>query len=599
MNTHSRSLRAGVVGLGLGLVAGATSAQPAVLDHVPADNTAYVVMPDLGRFLRDLNGAMRPLRDAFGPQMAQAGAVVPLLQLFANSPGLDGDGSAAVVIELPEDGDLGALSEEEAATLVTVLLPVTDVGAFRESPLIQGQSERLADGVYRVDVQMAGTSVYMRELDGFAAFGADRASIEGWDVRGELADHRGMLGEVGATSALTSDALVVTPIGPFSDGFDEMLEQIEGQVAFAAAMAGGQQGQVDAGFAVVREVVETFARDAASGVIGVDIGAEGVSLDLLSNFKRGSELAGIFDTAPGTDDLIGSLPEGPFVVAYAQNNTDGLVAQLMENAAEMLPEASREEAQLNPTSSFTNNAAYSFMLAPSPAFGGAGLLSASVTYVRGDDKADAYRETLRETDGRTVAGVKYETSYSPDTIEINGVEVDGYSMNLDFQGAGPGGNSPLAQSPFADPSVIMSLLYGPSGGPSGYVASRGGGVYITGGKNSDLLAASFEAADGDARLTDNAALRDVMNRLPDGRNAEVYVNLNAILETVLSFAQMAGGAMDLPEIPDMPPLGAATAIMDGGVMIRLHVPMSVITTAGKLAEQFQGMGPGGPSGPAF
>jgi len=599
IQTHKQVLGLGAAAA-LGVVmAGGASAQPAVLDHVPSDRTAYVVMPDLGRFLTDLNGAMKPLREAFGPQVAQAGAILPMLQLFVNSPGLNANGSAAIAVELPADGDLEGVNQDELATRVRVILPVTDMDAFRESPLIQGQSTELENGLLEVNLQLAGSTVYMRDLDGFAVLGMDRDSIEGFDTDGRLAEHRRMMGDVGATAALTNDAMLVTPIAPFSDGFDELLQQIEGQAAFAAAMAGGQQGQVDAGVAIVREVVENFARDAASGVLGINVGPEGLSLDILSNFKRGSELAGIFETAPSANGLIGNLPDRPFVVAFAQNNTGGLLEQLSENATEMLPEAMRAEAKVDPTTKYTMDSAYASMLAPSPAFGGAGLLSNSVTYVRGDNAATDYRDALRQVDGQTLAGFSYRTSYTEDTTEIDGVEVDGYSKRMSFEGPGPGAGSPMAQSPFADPTVIMSLLYGPGGGPSGYIAQRGGGTYITGGKNSDLLAASFRAAQGEARLTDNASLREVMDRLPEGRNTEAYINVNSILETVLAFAQMAGGAMELPEIPEMPPIGAATAIKDGGVMIRVHVPMSVITTGADLAEQLGGGAQDGPGGPAF
>jgi len=216
--------------------------------------------------------------------------------------------------------------------------------------------------------------------------------------------------------------------------------------------------------------------------------------------------------------------------------------------------------------------------------------------------AEKYRQSIREADGQAMAGVRFETGYDRGAIEIDGVRVDGYSKKMTYEGKGPGAGSPLAQSPFADPTVIMSLLYGPGGGPSGYVAQRGGGVYVTGGKNSELLAASFKAADGRTRLTGNALLRSVMDRMPEGRNTEAYLNLNAVLETVLSFAQMVGGALELPEIPEMPPIGASTLVKGGGVMFRVHVPMPVITTSGELFEQFGGaLGDAidGPRGPAF
>ena len=600
MQTRSQMIRIAAAA-SVGLTGAAATAQPAVLDHVPTDNTAYVVVPDLSELFQDFNGALRPLREAFGEQVAEAGAFVPLLQLFANSPGMNANGAAAIAVELPAEGDPAGLALEDLAEMVSVILPVTDMDAFRESPLVQGQNQALGDGLYEVKIQMLGATVYMRDLGDYAVLGGARERVSGFDARGKLAEHRRMLGEVGVASARMNDALLVTPMAPFSDGIDELLEQIEGQAAFAAALAGGQQGQVDAGVSIVREVLENFVRDAESGVIGFDFGPEGLSLDVLSNFRRGSELAGIFDTAPSTDGLIGNLPEGPYVVAYAQNNTDGLVARLTENVEEMLP-GEEQASDLNPTGDFTSRAAYAFMLAPSPAFGGGGLLSNSVTYARGDGMAAKYREVVREADGQTAAGVRYETGYDRDAIEIDGVRVDGYSMKLSYEGQGPGAGSPLAQSPFADPTVIMSLLYGAGGGPSGYVAQRGGGAYVTGGKNSELLAASFKAADGQASLTNNAALRSVMDRLPENRNGELYVNLNSILETVLSFAQMAGGAIELPEIPQMPPIGAASVVTDGGVMLRVHVPMSVITTSGKLFEQFGGAlgdAVGGPNGPAF
>ncbi|MEM0984488.1 MAG: hypothetical protein AAGI17_11130, partial [Planctomycetota bacterium] len=382
-----------------------------------------------------------------------------------------------------------------------------------------------------------------------------------------------------------------------------ILDQLEEQAQFAAMMAGGAGDvDVDAGLAMIRSVVENFANDADTGVIGIDMSADGIGLDIFSNFKAGSTLGKMFDAAPNTEGLMEALPAGDYVFAAAQNNSGGPFAEITKNLMEADALGDFAAFGQNKVSMASPN---SYMLAPSPPFGGAGLFANSVSYIRGRDanalKRD-YGASIEAMDGvDLMEGMSYSASLQKNAISIDGVDVDTYSttMSIDAEAFG-GGGAAMGGMPFADPNFINTILFGPSGGPSGYIAAKGNGVFVTGSKNSELLQSAFTASGGGASLADNEMLQAVRGKMPAGRTAEAYLNLNSIFEQVLALAQMMGGQMDLPEVPAMPPVGGSATVDDGGMLARVYVPTSVITTLAAYAEVLEDLNPGGAlGGPQF
>ncbi len=92
--------------------------------------------------------------------------------------------------------------------------------------------------------------------------------------------------------------------------------------------------------------------------------------------------------------------------------------------------------------------------------------------------------------------------------EVAGVKVDSFEARM----------APDPTSPLAGP--MGPMLWGPSGGPSGYIAKVDGGVLMTLSKNSTLMGSALASAKGEKSLGQEKVLSQVSGMLPKGRVAE-------------------------------------------------------------------------------
>ena len=77
---------------------------PAVLAHVPASSEVYIVVPNVGGLLSDVSALNAALADKLPPDAAGIGMGLFFAQSIVSQPGFDQDGSAAVILDLPEGG---------------------------------------------------------------------------------------------------------------------------------------------------------------------------------------------------------------------------------------------------------------------------------------------------------------------------------------------------------------------------------------------------------------------------------------------------------------------------------------------------------------
>jgi len=567
-------------------VSAGLAAPPAVLANVPGDTALYAVIPDVGALLTDFSAMNTALAGKLPPDAAGIGMGLFFAQSVVSQPGFNTNGSAAILINLPEGGMDGA----EDPTF-TIILPIEDLEAFATGPFMAGQGTTFDGGA--ATLNMGGPdSLHMIDIGDFTVASDDKGAISGFKAGEFMASHVSALGASGERAVSGGDMVLVANIAQMGGMIDEMMANAEQQANFMAMMGGGDQ--VTEGFGALKELMKSVQEDGSVGMLSLDAGGDGVSLDMGVSFKEGTESAAMFADASETGSLLNALPRDNFLVAYAMDSSAKGTEDIVQKIAGMF--AKEDGADMGFGAMYTNSSGTSGMIGASPAaLGGAGLLSKQITYARADDPSKAVaamRNSLASLDGESMMGQQYTTSYDAGSAEVAGVKVDTYKISSKADASGDGGaGSPMGM--MMDPAMINSMLFGMAGGPNGFIAQVDGGYYSTVSKNSELLSSAISAGKTGEGLGGNEMIGRVASKLHEGRFGEAYVSLDQLYNTFAPFAQMMGMLDDFQPLEAMPPIGLSLVGRDGGMGGRLHMPIDVI---GFIAEFSESMNAGGMMG---
>lgn len=569
---RSTRLATPLTALILGALAGAAqAAPPQILDRVPADAEVVVAVRQVSDLLTDIDQINRLLGEQAEPGMMFAVAMV------RGMPGLNLNGAAAFVIDLPANP--GAM---ETPTVIA-LLPVADFDA-----LTQG---RAADnGVVLLPVP--DSQVYARDLgDGYAAVSDNANAVRNFDAaKGRLAGHAARIGAAGAR--LVSDAEV--SIIANADALRPMLNQgLAGmrQQGQMVAMMGGEQAA--AGFNAFAAIADMTVRDLNAGVLGMSINDQGMTYDMAMQFKPESETAAYFTAKGATAGLLEKLPAQGYLVAGALDTsspTIGKLATAFDAWAKARPDAEASGfgqmslAQLHELSS-----GVSFVMGTPPGLMGGGIFSNTTQYIKSANPGaytKAIVDVLEQADGQTNQGVTVDTTITANAVTISDTPLTSFAMamKIDPQAAQAMGGG----MPGMDPAMIMQMVFGPAGGPSGYLAELDGGVVHTLTQGPDLTRRALAAAKGGPGLGANDRVKRIGAKLQDNRIAELYIGADEILNTVGPMLMMFGVVPEFQPVDPMDPLALGLATDAGGVTGRIHMPASTLAAIMKLIPQDAG-----------
>lgn len=561
---------AGLAGAATLILAAPVWAQvPPAVDRLPQDALVVASVRNLGELRQNME-RIAGLVDV----PVEEGGFAEFVELL-DQPGVNADGSAAMAV-LP-----GEENEEGEPPMVAVL-PVSDFAAFVKA--FGGTGEGPVEMV-----QIDGNDVFIKNLEGGFAAMSDReellAAFAG--EAGSAAAFEKMLGPVGQNIAESANLLVITNIPALAPAIREGYEmQKEQMLGMAAAMNPGQEANT----ALIDHLVETFLRDAQAGVMGLSAGEGGISLDFGAQFKEGSELAGRFDAEGQAASLLGNLPDMPYYFAMATDVSSagikGMIKQLADVAAEADPEGAKAMGVTDTLMKQLDNIdGVGFLLGTSPALMGGGILINSVQFIKTDDPA-AYIEStkayLTQLDDTEIQGVKYDTAFEPAAATVAETEAAAWSVRMQLDPA-----DPMAQQM----QMSQMMIFGPTGGPGGFIAPAEGGVVMTFSRNSQLLEQALTAAATPEGLGTDETLKGVQGSLPAGRVFEGYIGTKSILETAMGFIGMMAGPIDFQPPADLPPVGLGGTTDSGGVRMNIFVPNQVITTfkdLGAAVEEAQG-----------
>jgi hypothetical protein len=357
-------------------------------------------------------------------------------------------------------------------------------------------------------------------------------------------------------------------------------------MGFFAAMAGGTP-QVTAGLNTVMAVAEGFTSDAQCGVLGVNITEDAVAFDVASQFKPGSEVAGFFQHSGDTGKLVSRLPEMPFYMAYSMDLEGEGVAKLFENYMSIMEAAGVDAKEsfggMSPTNFIGKASGTAGVLGTSPALMMGGVMQNFVTYTATADGKGMLAETgaaLAAMNGKDMQGMTVTSAFAEGAEEIAGVKVSTYEFK-----ALPGENAEQNQfgGGMVDPRAINQMIFGTNLGPRGYMAATGAGVVQTVSRDKALMEKALNAAKDGGGLGSADAFQKAAASLPEGRSFELFFSVDQVANTAGPFLMMGGQIEEFEPLDALPLIAVGGTTMDGGVIIRTHMPFAAMQKIAELA----------------
>lgn len=543
-------------------------AAPQVLDWVPTNVSGVVAVNNLGGASSDFDAFMRA--SGLPPMEGEMQA------MFAEIDGVGVDAGRSAAFFMVGGGDEGTV----------MLLPVT---SHKEFVTARGG---VGAGVEEID--FGGQSVFVKKVsDAYVAMSDRDDYLELWEpVDGHMKAHVEALGARSLDAAESADVFIVGSIASMAGNWRESYEGMKGM----AMMFGGPEAAQ--GFAAIDPLVGAFLTDAQTGVVTLDFAGDGVTARLLSRFKEGSMLAGLFQGKSSTEGLLGHVPEMPFAFALSFDTSSPGMRSIMG----MMQDGAGEQAagQAKAMMDLMNNSNGGAMVLGAPSMQemsiGAGAFVRSAAFYRSENPARLKRamaDGMKAADGQTTEQegmtITTTTSYRPEARVIEGVTVDEWGVATNIEGE--------ADQQAMQAQMAMSMMFG-SNGLGGYLAPTDNGVVMTMSRNSQMLTQTLKTARNGGGLGDSDAIAAISAKLPENRALEMYIGVDHLLGI---------GAAFLGEIPEMPPVGIVAASGDGTAEIALHISPRVISKGMELGMMFGG-GMGGPgmnfedegdSGPAF
>ncbi len=553
---------------GLAISTQALAGPPASLDRVPGDAAVTVVIPNLQGFFDDMKTFGQAVMPA--DQMMEMNMGLAMAQAFLDMPGINSGGSAAAVIYVSED-------EAYAGPPVVLLLPIGDFGQLRESVGALGSGP-----VY--EANMGGNELYLKDVGGgFAAVGPLAELVQEFKGKaGNLGGHMSRIGASGEEVLEGNDITMIANLEILSPYIREAANQMKDQMGMMMMMAGPEAQQGQAAIDMLTGSMDAIAEDGQAGIVGLQMSPEGFSFDTGVQFQDGTASAKLLAEKGDTASLLDRLPAADFMFAYALDTGNAGVRTVFESLAAAAAEAGEQPTGISFMDMIKDATGIAGEMGSVPMMG-AGLFSNMVTVTMTGDAnsaVGAMKETLTAMDGQSAQGFKYITSFESGAAQIDGVDVSRFAMTMQPDGSGDG-------AAFGPAQMIMPMLFGPQGGPNGFIAAVDGAVVQTLSQNTPLMEKAISAVRNGGGLGTSDSVKMVAGRLPSNRIFEFYLSIDQVMNTVGPMAATFGALPGFERLDAMAPVGIGASIGDGGLVNRIHIPNEVIGWIVEFSQQMQ------------
>ncbi|MGH7176240.1 MAG: hypothetical protein ACREJC_02565 [Tepidisphaeraceae bacterium] len=594
-----RLMRRGILGCVAVMFLIASVARAGVMDQVPED--ALVVLKirnltatsgKLGKFMTDLGVA------AMEPGLADP---LTFLTKKANiSQGLKADGELAAVFLDP------AKTAESPDNSMVLLIPVTDYAAF----LGNFADAKTEDGVSELKMGDSPKPGYMSDWGGFAALSPSKTIV--------AKKPSAMLKVAGAATAQELSGKDVILFANFVGLRAQLLPVLQGSKdeILAQVESGVKSEEKMAKFApVIRTVVsqvilmgESFLRDANSASVGLNFGADGINLTVMAEFEKGSYLGDVVAMEKCTDEqFLRGLPTGKYLFfgggcensKVALKVIDDFVAPILKEVNAMGPEMSAANDYMDSLRAYIaaiKGQAIGFV-APTGALGQEAIIQfINVSAGDGAAQSAAYQRMLQAQEELMksfgAAADAWKTTFTPAAKVLDGVSFDNISTVFNMNAQDPMG---------MQQAQIMAMLYGP-GGVNVLMGPAGDNLIMASGVRDPILSATIKAIkENAAPLADLPGVKSVSANLPKIRAAALFVPVDEIVNTGLTYAKQFGAGLQVQLPPDLPPIGFTISTEGTAAKIDAYVPstlvQSLVAAGMQAAMQMRGGNkPGGAGG---
>ncbi len=554
-----------IAGLPLGL---ASADVPEVLDRVPAGMPVVISIGNVNAFFSQAEAITSVLKQE------EATAGIQMAKAMLSMPGINAEGSAAIAITSLEG--MGGESEEPP---MVILMPVSDYAA------LVANFGGTGNGLEMLNIE--GNEIFVKDIGGgYAMVGPKQELLENFDAtEGNTDEHEAMLGDVGQRMAEENTVLLIANMEelrePMMQGWQEASQNMRQMMAM-----GGQPEQVDAQIAAIDGIVQAFGRDGQRGLMGFTAGEYGVSFEIGASFKGGSELAGTFSQSGNAGKLLSKLPGGPYLFAYAMDySAPGIQALLGK-----MSQAGGAEAQIpgmNPMDFIKSSRgmAQSVGLNPAGLMGGLFVNTTAVMDTpNAPEMVKKFGETINAANGQVASGISMTTKFASAPEQIGGV--DAYKWSIQML---PDMNTPGAMQM----QMMMPMLFGPSGGPNGYIAAADENTaVVTYSSSNSQLEKLVQSVRNGGELATNQMVMAQSERLHDEPFMVAYVDMGTILKAVLPTVAMFAGPVNVNIPENVTPLAMSMASSGGGMSFRTVIPTDLIDLMKETGQAFGAMGGG-------
>ncbi len=543
---------------------------PDVLKKVPAGAPLVAAIPNL----QAVSGKIAMLNQQLGlnqPQMenvlGMARAMLGLEQGLRENGGL-----AMVMLSMPDPNEPGA------EPLTAVIVPITEYKAFLAN---FGEAQPDAAGITQID--LAGEVAFAKQSGEYAIL-SDRQEAVAAYKDDQPANIAQLAGQMSGSVITGSDVLLfvdVTKVGPVALPMVELgLMEAQQQMGEAERAIGEPM------LKLYGDAIKAVLSQGQAAVMGIDLSEQGIGLSLGAQFREGTALAQSFANPPKQAPSFNRLPSGPYMFAAAIDMQALPIARWLNDAIAALP-PDHPMVGILKASLPTLQAKEVQQALYAPAAGGAvpTLFNGVNVYVT-DQPAQlvqAYRQSLDALGKADLGeGMSYQTQYNQNVLQLDGKEVDQYSLKL---------NIPQEQLAELGP---LAMFLGQA--MTGYVVTTDNAMIVTNGADPALLRQALQAAAGQGQLNADQGIQNINKHLPPHRAMEAYIGVGTILQMVGNFAAMFAPEVQFNVPANLPPVATALSVNQGGMVYRYYVPNEVIRTITGLIQQFEGGGaaPGGP-----
>lgn len=570
-----------------------------VLQRIPANTVAFVVVPNLGSASSKVDQFIADI----GLQDMVPGSVLELAQQATQiAEGLDEQGSLVALALTPSDygWDLEQMISEEwspeGPPPVALLIPGGDA-----EQLFAAYDPQEEDG-YLV-VEFGGEPMYARAADGYTVLATmpevvDAVLEPAGNVTDRLGEHHAeILG--GADLAVWIDVEALQPA--ISAIMDKAQEEIE-----AGRESGRISGDEEAGAALAQSMLDTY-REILEQIDGVTMALrltrDGVVVESYSSFGEDTVMGRLLAAMqPGGEPLLNKLPNLPYVLALgaqvapedddaaqqlAQTREQFLADLMNSEALAAIPQAARDQAEaaLNTLGEQITGVQ---MYAGGSARG-AGVFGVSCVMSVRDagtamgaigQLAQAGQTAVTELAGDDEA---FAMTYTRAVADVGDVEADGIVITF----AEMEQMSPQERQ-------MMGRVLGETRIVFYVVPVDDNTVVVTFGGGPEFLAEAVSAAAEGTPMMDDEAIARALEPLPDNPVAVTVISPQNLLDVIRAgfetLDQEMPPELERIELTTDTPVAAVRAIRGTGAHGALFIPTQLVADGVRFAQQMMGGG---------